>query len=73
MFLFLKAPAEHVGHALQHTDVEVADMKVATNWQAESVKEMAQGIIDNFYLLGKKREIPLFVYTEERGTHLGTR
>ena len=56
MLLFLKAPAEHVGHALQHTDVEVADMKVATNWPAESVKEMAQGIIDNFYLLGKKEK-----------------
>ena len=46
LLLFLKVPAEHTGHALQHTDVEVADMKVATNWPAESVKDMAQGIID---------------------------
>lgn len=46
LLLFLKVPAEHMGHALQHTDVEVAGMKVANNWPAESVKDMAQGIID---------------------------
>jgi len=45
LLLFLKVPAEHIGHALQHTDVEVADMKVATNWPAAGVKEMAEGII----------------------------
>ena len=45
LLLFLKVPAEHIGHALQHTDVEVADMKVAINWPAESVKDMAEGII----------------------------
>lgn len=46
LLLFLKVPAKHIGHALQHADVEVADMKVATNWPAESVKDMAQDIID---------------------------
>ena len=45
LLLFLKVPAEHIGHALQHADVEVADMKVATNWPAEDVKEMAENII----------------------------
>lgn len=46
LLLLLKAPAKHPGHALKHTDVEVADMKVATNWPAESVKYMVQGVID---------------------------
>jgi len=46
LLLLLKIPAGHQGHALKHTDVEVADMKVATNWPAESVKGMVQGIID---------------------------
>lgn len=46
LLLFLKAPAGHPGHALKHTDVEVADMKVATNWPAENVKDMAQDILD---------------------------
>lgn len=45
LLLFLKIPAEHQGHALKHTDVEVADMKVATSWPAESVKDMVQTII----------------------------
>ena len=45
LLLFLKAPARHPGHALKHTDVEVADMKVATNWPAESVKDKAKEII----------------------------
>ena len=45
LLLFLKVPAEHVGHALQHDDVEVAGMKVATNWPAGSVRDMAQEII----------------------------
>ena len=46
LLLFLKVPAEHIGHALQHTDVDVADIKVATTWPAENVKDMAQNIID---------------------------
>ena len=46
LLLLLKAPAKHPGHALKHTDVEVADMKVATNWPAESVKDMVQAVID---------------------------
>ena len=45
LLLFLKVPAGHLGHALKHTDVEVADMTVATNWPAESVKDKAQEII----------------------------
>ena len=46
LLLLLKIPAGHQGHAMKHTDVEVADMKVATNWPAESVKGMVLGIID---------------------------
>lgn len=45
LLLFLKAPAEHPGHALKHTDVEVADITVATSLPAESVKDKVQEII----------------------------
>ena len=45
LLLFLKAPAEHPGHALKHTDVEVADITVATSLPAESVRDKVQAII----------------------------
>lgn len=47
LLLFLKIPAEHKGHALKHSDVEVAGMKVATSWPAESVKSMAEDIANS--------------------------
>lgn len=47
LLLFLKAPSGHPGHALKHTDVEVADMKVAASWPAEKVQGMMQGIVDD--------------------------
>ena len=58
LLLFLNVPAEHIGHALQHTDVEVADMKVATNWPAQGVQEMAEGII------GKKGAKPEYLLSD---------
>jgi hypothetical protein len=58
LLLFLKVPAEHVGHALQHDDVEVAGMKVATNWPAGSVRDMAQEII------GKESDKPEYMLSD---------
>lgn len=58
LLLFLKVPAEHVGHALQHDDVEVAGMKVATDWPAGSVRDMAQEII------GKESDKPEYMLSD---------